>query len=421
MKKSDIFWQTYLNLEKEMIEVSKFIFVTDEVVKNEKGVEKVQPCKTQLESFSPHLADLLVRCCVQIEAVSKELYFDLHGEKKRGDSSIQFDTDCLKLIDKAWGTHNKRVLVVAPFFNLTSEKHLVLRPLKDAHKHQGTYWEKAYQAVKHDRYACLAYGNVRAFLQSLAALYLLNLYFRKDFRIVPWREISKLDYSMGSALFAVNPPESDQIWGGNEARVNDSPYVVTYTDEDYEKIEAIEKESQQAIVDYLKQQPEFQNAEFVSRFNAAMERNHGIHQQFMPFCELERYRINKAIPASLPFEERKRLLLNSKQWNGWINQHNQHLSADEITEENIQHEIDIVGDRWGREVWKSLRKDNEWASIALGKGLCKISIPKPKEFSDEEENNKINNTMKKSNACFRNASGGHQDVPVGERVPEVSE
>lgn len=99
-----------------MIEVSKFIFVTDEVVRNEKGVEKVQSSKTQLGTFSPHIADLLIRCCVQIEAISKELYFELGGEKKRGDSSIKFDTDCLKLIDRAWETHNKRVLVVAPFF-----------------------------------------------------------------------------------------------------------------------------------------------------------------------------------------------------------------------------------------------------------------------------------------------------------------
>ena len=27
MKKTDIFWQTYLNLEKEAIEVSKYIFL----------------------------------------------------------------------------------------------------------------------------------------------------------------------------------------------------------------------------------------------------------------------------------------------------------------------------------------------------------------------------------------------------------
>lgn len=29
MEKSDIFWQTYLNLEKEAIELSKYIFFTD--------------------------------------------------------------------------------------------------------------------------------------------------------------------------------------------------------------------------------------------------------------------------------------------------------------------------------------------------------------------------------------------------------
>ena len=34
MKKSDIFWQTYLNLEKEAIEVSKYIFFTDEILVN---------------------------------------------------------------------------------------------------------------------------------------------------------------------------------------------------------------------------------------------------------------------------------------------------------------------------------------------------------------------------------------------------
>ena len=29
MNKADLFWQTYLNLEKEVIEVSKYIYVTD--------------------------------------------------------------------------------------------------------------------------------------------------------------------------------------------------------------------------------------------------------------------------------------------------------------------------------------------------------------------------------------------------------
>lgn len=39
MKKSDIFWQTYLSLEKEFINVSNFIFITDEITTHEHGKE----------------------------------------------------------------------------------------------------------------------------------------------------------------------------------------------------------------------------------------------------------------------------------------------------------------------------------------------------------------------------------------------
>lgn len=83
MNKSDIFWQTYLNLEKEMIEVSRYIFITDEITMRKNGTETAQPYDAQLNTFSPHLADLLVRCCVQIEAISKELYHANGGTKPR--------------------------------------------------------------------------------------------------------------------------------------------------------------------------------------------------------------------------------------------------------------------------------------------------------------------------------------------------
>ena len=139
MKKSDFFWQTYLNLEKEAIEVSKYIFITDEVLINSKNGIITQSCNTQLETFSPYIADLLVRCCVQIEAISKELYFDNGGNKIRGDSSILFDEDCLKLIDIKWEIHNKIVMIVAPFFNLTKDKNCILKPLKNAHKRRTYY------------------------------------------------------------------------------------------------------------------------------------------------------------------------------------------------------------------------------------------------------------------------------------------
>lgn len=242
MKKSDIFWQTYLNLEKEAIEVSKFIFFTDEVLVNSKNGIVVQSCNAQLETFSPYLADLLIRCCVQIEAISKELYYDNGGTKKRGDNSILFDEDCLKLIDIKWETHNKVVMVVAPFFNFTKDENRILKPLKNAHKRQGIYWEKAYQAVKHDRYNSLSFGNVKAFIHALAALYLLNLYYRNDSWITAQQDISKIDYSMGSSIFTVKAPTSNQLWYGNNPTISESPYVAAYQDTDYQRIEKMQQE-----------------------------------------------------------------------------------------------------------------------------------------------------------------------------------
>lgn len=375
MKKSDIFWQTYLNLEKEAIEVSKYIFFTDEVLVNGKGGIVAQSCNTQLETFSPHIADLLVRCCVQIEAISKELYFDNGGMKARGDSSILFDEDCLKLIDIKWQTHNKTVMVVAPFFNFVKDENRILKPLKEAHKRQGTYWEKAYQAVKHDRYSSLHKGNVKAFIHALAALYLLNLYYRNDSWVTKYQDISKLDYSMGSAIFTVKPPVANQLWHGNSPTITESPYVVRYQDADYQRIEEMQRKEEQALNDYWINQPELREPAFQAQLQEAVEREKkDPHQRVMHILELAKYRLNKKIPNTLTFEERKVCLINSKEWKGWINQHNKHLSADELTEDNIQKEIDSVGIRWGMEIIKTFQK-LEWLPIALNSEICNIYIP----------------------------------------------
>lgn len=375
MKKSDIFWQTYLNLEKEAIEVSKYIFFTDEVLVNGKGGIVAQSCNTQLETFLPHIADLLVRCCVQIEAISKELYFDNGGTKARGDSSILFDEDCLKLIDIKWQTHNKTVMVVAPFFNFVKDENRILKPLKEAHKRQGTYWEKAYQAVKHDRYSSLHKGNVKAFIHALAVLYLLNLYYRNDSWVTKYQDISKLDYSMGSAIFTVKPPVANQLWHGNSPTITESPYVASYQDADYQHIEEMQRKEEQALNDYWINQPELREPAFQAQLQEAVEREKkDPHQRVMHIWELAKYRLNKKIPNTLTFEERKVCLINSKEWNGWINQHNKHLSADELTEDNIQKEIDSVGIRWGMEIMKSFQK-LEWLPIALNSEICNIYIP----------------------------------------------
>lgn len=375
MKKSDIFWQTYLNLEKEAIEVSKYIFFTDEVLENKNGNIVAEPCYTQLGTFSPHIADLLVRCCVQIEAISKELYFDNGGSKARGDSSILFDEDCLKLIDIKWQTHNKIVMIVAPFFNFTKDENRILKPLKNAHKRQGTNWEKAYQAVKHDRYSSLQKGNIKAFLHALAALYLLNLYYRNDSWVAKYQDISKFDYSMGSAIFMVKSPVADDLWYGNIPTICESPYVVRYQDADYQHIEEMQRHEKQALNDYWNKQPELHEPAFQAQLQKAIEREkNDPHQKTIYFWELAKYRLNKKIPNTLTFEERKAILINSEEWNSQIHQCNKHLSADELTEDNIEKEIEDVSIHWGTKIIQTIQK-LKWLPIAMNSEICKIYIP----------------------------------------------
>lgn len=375
MKKSDLFWQTYLNLEKEVIEVSKYIFITDVKTVVKHGIETTENCYNQLDTFSPHIADLIIRCCVQIEAISKELYYENGGTKRRGDNSILFDEDCLKLIDIKWGTHNKQVLVVAPTSNLTKEENNVLRPLKEAHKRQGTYWERAYQAVKHDRYGSLCYGNVKALIHAMAALYLLNIYYRKEAWIINYKDIAKQDYSLGSSLFAVKAPLTNQLWYGNHPITSASPFVVNYTEDDYKQIEAIQIKEDKALKEYWEKQPELTEPDFISHIDALLEiQKKDPSQKVIYIWELAKYRLNKQIPNKLPLEERKALLINSEAWNCWINQHNKHLNPEDITEENIQNEIDNVGIYWGIQIQKELQK-LEWLPIAMDSGLCKVYIP----------------------------------------------
>lgn len=374
MKKSDIFWQTYLNLEKEVIEVSKYIFVTDEITKIEHGEEKACSCKSQLETFSPLIADLLVRCCVQIEAISKELYHVIGGSKPRGSNSIFFDEDCLKMIDIKWETHNKKVLVVAPYFNLTKEENRELRPLKDAHKRQGTYWERCYQAVKHERYFSMPMGNVKALLHAMAALYLLNVYYRNDSWVIKYQELSKQDFSLGSSLYAVKPPVAGQLWYGNKVQKSESPFVVTYQDEDYKRIEEIQRKENEALNNYWKNQPELKEPGFVSILTTLIEKQkQNPSERVMYMWELAKYRLHKRIPCTLSFEEKKRLLVNSEEWNGWIHLNNKHLSAEELTEDNIDAEIDTVGICWGMELEKRFQK-LEWIPIAMNSGICRVYI-----------------------------------------------
>ena len=374
MNKIEVFWQTYLNLEKEAIDLSKYIFFTDEVLEKQGNEQVSKPCESQLRTFSPYIADLLVRCCIQIEAISKELYYANGGKKEKSSKDLYFDGDCLKLIDQKWETHKKVVMVVAPFFNFTRNENIYLKPLKEAHKRQGTLWERAYQAVKHDRYSCLCYGNVKSFIHALAALYLLNVYYRKPEWLTTYQGVRDIDYSLGSSIFSVAPPKvSGTLWYDNSPSNSDSPFVVQYQEASFKEIQSIQKREDESLRNYLKQQHEFEEPDFQPIVLDLIQKK-GENLTGLDFCkELSKFRLHKKIPSSLPFERKKFLLTQSEEWKGWIHLHNDHLSEDALSEDNIQNEIDLVGNLWGIELMKRIQKA-EWLNTALNFKNCRVFI-----------------------------------------------
>lgn len=165
MSTTNLFWPVFKNIEKEIISLSNDIHFDDK----------------QLSIYSVKMAELLLRCVVEIEAISKDLYFKNGGTKTDG-KDLFFDTDCIDLLETKWILSKKQIIVSATNFHFQNDENKVLYPLKKANKRgsSGADWAKAYQAVKHNRVENLKDANIKHLIRAAAALFMLNLYYRDD-------------------------------------------------------------------------------------------------------------------------------------------------------------------------------------------------------------------------------------------------
>lgn len=186
----NLFWPVYLNLENELLSLANVIHIDDK----------------QLDVYSMKISDLLVRTVVEIESISKELYLQ-NGGTIPEEGFLYFDTDCIKLLEDKWLLSKKKVIVSSPMLYFQEEADKVLTPLHNAYK-RGTSaadWERAYQAVKHDRANQLNKGNIKHFIRALAALYVLNLYYKdSEIKNIKDVDMSGLNLNFGSAVFSVS-------------------------------------------------------------------------------------------------------------------------------------------------------------------------------------------------------------------------
>lgn len=182
-----LFWSVYKNLEKEVLELAQWIYIDD----------------SQLSTYSVKIADLLMRTAVEIESLSKALYFKFGGTKP-DDNNLYFDKDCLKLLQDKFNIDSKVVQVSDVFQYCTKNENIILHPLNHSWIMGKCDWKKAYQAIKHDRYKNLNKGNIKHLIRALASLFVLNLYFadRKYTLGTDSRAIT-LDNRFGSDLFSI--------------------------------------------------------------------------------------------------------------------------------------------------------------------------------------------------------------------------
>jgi hypothetical protein len=186
---TQLYWQVYNNLEQEFLSLSEIIFIDD----------------SQQNVYSMRIADLLIRTVIEIEALSKELYLENSGTLVP-DEEMYFDTVCIKYLNDLWKLDKKLVYVVSPNIYFKKEDNKVLRPMHKAMR-RGTSssdWNKAYQAVKHNRVKDLSKGNIKHLLHGLSALYLLNLYYNdKKIENIPEKDRNSINRGFGSSLFSV--------------------------------------------------------------------------------------------------------------------------------------------------------------------------------------------------------------------------
>jgi hypothetical protein len=71
MNTPNLFWPVYKNLEKELLTLSDYVHISDD----------------QANVYSMHIAELIIRCAVEIESISKELYSLLSGNMSPTDTN----------------------------------------------------------------------------------------------------------------------------------------------------------------------------------------------------------------------------------------------------------------------------------------------------------------------------------------------
>lgn len=262
MNTINLFWPVYKNLEKEFLQLADYIHFSDD----------------QTKVYSMYIGDLIIRCSIEIEAISKELYFNLGGNPVPVDDDgnkrdLYFDTDCLDLLENQWILSKKQLIVSASTFYFTDDTNRILVPLHKANKRgtSGSKWKQAYQAVKHDRKNSLKMASIENLLHAMGALFILNLYYKNETFSIGrvYRSNNEFDNRVGSDVFSVftysatgltmSPCMDDScIYEQPDNNLDKSIYIIKYDDESFKEMYESNLKDSEITLNNFKNSPEIE-------------------------------------------------------------------------------------------------------------------------------------------------------------------
>ena len=179
----------YQQIEREVIDLMASIFFSDE----------------QITVYSLKIADLIIRCSIEVESIAKDIY-----RRDKGKEPDKPGT-AFKYLENTWTVSRKALRVVSPYTHFKSTFHPSFAPFGYEDKSPDDYFS-TYNAIKHDRVKNIAKANINILIRVLGALYILNLYYRNErFSLDEDRYGSKINTSLVSEIFAFSVAPLDDI------------------------------------------------------------------------------------------------------------------------------------------------------------------------------------------------------------------
>ncbi|MGF7002565.1 hypothetical protein M2149_000954 [Lachnospiraceae bacterium PFB1-21] len=179
---NNLYWSIYKNLEREVLNLADLVYFSD----------------NQITVHSIRIADIIVRCAVEIESLIGDLY---NGAIAAEEEETSVGKKLVALNEKIC-LEKKQVTIISLNMHF-SAGYATFSPFSYKKGDENDFYS-AYNAIKHNRVANFeAKATIHYLLRSLAALFVLNIYYKNEDNINLGSKRALSNANFGSDIFSV--------------------------------------------------------------------------------------------------------------------------------------------------------------------------------------------------------------------------